>query len=82
MERIQNVYAVTKRLCGPIEPQGESNTDAVRFENLEDTIDLAEKLVDDIIDVARHKYRGEYSMKKAGERADEFITDLKSRLGV
>jgi len=80
MKRIENIYEVTKRLCGMIEPQGESNIDAVRFENLEDTIDVAEKLIDDIIYVARHKDRYEASMSKAGVRADKFITELKNNV--
>ena len=39
MKRIENIYEVTKRLCGMIEPQGESNIDEVRFQNLQDTIE-------------------------------------------
>lgn len=80
MERIKNIYDVTKRLLGMINPQGETNIDNVRFENLEDTINLTSKLIDDIIYVARYKENHEYSMKKAGLRADEFITELKQLL--
>lgn len=80
MKRIENLYEVTQRLCGMIEPQGESNIDAVRFENLSDTIDLAEKLIEDVILVARHKDRQEASMKKAGQKADDFISGLRGRL--
>ena len=80
MKRIENIYEVTQRLCGMIEPQGESNIDAIRFENLEDTINVTEKLIDDVIYVARHKDRCEASMKKAGLRADKFITDLKNQM--
>jgi hypothetical protein len=80
MKRIENLYDVTQRLCGMIEPQGESNVDEVRFENLTDTIDLTEKLIDDIISVARHKDRAEASIKKAGQKADDFISGLRGRL--
>jgi len=80
MKRIENLYDVTQRLCGMIEPQGESSIDEVRFENLKDTIDLTEKLIDDVISVARHKDRAEASMKKAGQKADDFISGLRGRL--
>ena len=80
MKRIENIYEVTKRLCGMIEPQGEGNIDEVRFQNLQDTIDVTEALIDDIILVARHKDRSEFSMSKAGIEADKFITRLRERL--
>ena len=55
MKRLENLYDITKRLCGMIEPTGESNTDITRLANLEDTIDLVERLSQDIIYVARNK---------------------------
>jgi hypothetical protein len=54
--------------------------DAVRLDNLTDTIDLTERLIEDIIMVARHKDRVEFSMKTAGEKADNFISGLRGRL--
>jgi len=80
MQRIENIYPVAKRLCGMIEPQGESNIDSVRYENLEQTIDLAERLINDIVGVAENRTSFEASMKKAGLRADEFIQQLKEQL--
>lgn len=80
MKRLENLYDVTQRLCGMIEPQGETNVDAVRLGNLTDTIDLTERLIEDIIMVARHKDRVEFSMKTAGEKADNFISGLRGRL--
>ena len=80
MKRLENLYDVTQRLCGMIEPQGETNIDAVRLDNLTDTIDLTERLIDDIIMVARHKDRVEFSMKEAGVTADNFISKLRGKL--
>ena len=82
IKRIENIYDVTFRLLGQIEPQGESNIDEVRLINLKDAIDLAEQLVNDIILVARHKGRHENSMNEAGITADKFIDYLKDRLDV
>ena len=80
MEKIENIYDITKKLIGAIEPQGESNIDETRFENLNQTIEITERLISDIILVAKHKDRGEYSMSKAGIEADKFITRLRDRL--
>jgi len=79
MERIDNVYEVTQRLLGMIEPESDSSIDEVRFKNLQKTIEVTELLIDDIIRVARHQYRHEYSAKKAGNEANEFITRLREK---
>ena len=80
MKRIENIYEVVQRLCGAIEPQGESRIDEVIFQNLQETINVTEALIDDIILVARHKGRHEFSMSKVGIEADKFITRLRERL--
>lgn len=80
VKRIENIYDVTQRLLGEIEPQGESNIDAVRYENLIDTVSLTDSLIDDIISVAQNKVRYEASMKRSGEYADNFISRLRERL--
>jgi hypothetical protein len=77
MKRIENLYDVTKRLCGMIEPTGESNTDITRLANLEDTINLVEKLSQDIIYVARNKDAYESSVKVIGMKANSFIDEMR-----
>lgn len=81
MKHLENIYEITQRLCGMIEPQGETNIDEIRLRNLQDTIDLTEQLINDIIIVARHKDRCEFSMSEAGKEADKFINRLRDRLG-
>lgn len=80
MERIDNVYEVTRRLLGIIDPAGDASVDGIRFENLEQTIDLTESLMADIIYVARHKGHYANSMNIAGERADKFINELREMI--
>lgn len=80
MYRIKNIYEVTKRLLGVIEPAGDSSIDETRFLNLEDTIELTDKLIDDIIYVARHKGQHASSIDKSGSRADKFISELREKL--
>jgi hypothetical protein len=80
MSRIENVYEITKKLTGIIEPVGDASRDGERLINLEDTILLTERLIDDIIYVARNKMAYESSVKASGVRADRFITELRERL--
>ena len=80
IKRIENVEEVTTRLLGAIEPQGETNIDNVRYENLKQTIELTEFLIDKIIMVARNKDAPEYSVNRAGNEADDFISRLKEKV--
>lgn len=80
MERIENIYEVTQRLCGEITPYGDSGIDEVRFENLRDTISVAERLIEDIIAVSKYSNRGEHSMSVMGKEASEFLSNLHQRL--
>ena len=68
-----DIYEVTKKLIGEIDPIGETNTDNERFENLKSTTELVEKLLADIDDV-KHRYSNnyQYSMKRASEFASKF----------
>ena len=77
VKRIENVYDLTQRLLGEINPQGETNIDAIRLLNLEQTIELTRSLISDIAYVSKYKERGEWSMRIAGEKADSFINELK-----
>lgn len=70
------VYDVVMKLIGPIEPIGESREDERRFDNLVAVTKLVAVLLADINDVTSHKSRIEYSMRKAGEYADKFLTRM------
>ena len=71
-----NIYKIVKKLIGKIEPVGAEHIDKDRFENLERTIDLIEKLLDDIESIAEEKNGAENSIRKAGERAYDFRDKL------
>lgn len=70
------IYDVVTKLIGPISPIGETNADEQRFENLKVMTELVDKLLGDIDKVIPCKNRVEYSMKKAGEYADKFFSQL------
>lgn len=72
------MYDVVKKLLGPIEPVGETNTDDKRYKNLEDTITLIDKLLFDINQITPNATRDEASMKKAGKKAIQFLSEIKN----
>jgi len=67
---------IVMKLIGPVMPIGETNTDQNRFESLKHLCELVDRLVFTIDSVIPNKNRPEASMKKAGEYADKFLTDL------
>lgn len=67
------IYDLVKKLIGPVRPLGESHTDKTRYDNLKVLLALTESLIDDINNVASYETRHEYSMKKAGEKAKDFL---------
>lgn len=65
---------VVLRLIGPVDPVGETNADNARFENLKALCELTEELVCIIDEVSyKNKDSYEYSVKRAGEYAFDFI---------
>lgn len=69
-------YDVIKKLLGPINPQGESNTDKERYENLEATIEVVNQLIGDVINVSHNRTRHEMSMREAGQKAYGYLAEL------
>lgn len=70
-------YEIVKKLVGPIKPVGETHTDDKRYINLEKTIGLISELLADIKDLEYYAKRQEWSMKKAGKRAEKFFNEIK-----
>jgi len=71
-----DVYDVATKLIGPINAVGESNTDQDRYENLKQTIDTIERLLQDISDASRSSNNYQASMKKIGQKAEKFLRDI------
>lgn len=66
---------IITKLIGPIGPIGETNADNDRFENLKEMCQLASNLFEQIKYVALKKDSSEYSVKRAADFADKFITE-------
>lgn len=71
-----DVYMIVKKLIGEINPVGETNTDHIRFHNLQEMTQLVDKLLTDMNYVAQNKGREEFSMNKAGQFAGDFLDSI------
>lgn len=71
-----DIYEIVKKLVGEIDPIGDSIVDRERLENLKTLTTLVDKLVYDINSIIPNKDRVEWSMKQAGEFADNFMDSL------
>lgn len=73
-------YDVLKKLIGHIEPVGESHTDDARYYNLMEQCDIVEQLLHEVKQVSEYKDKVEYSMKKSGVFARQFLERIKEEL--
>lgn len=67
---------IVKKLIGNINPVGKTETDDERFENLKQTCNLVSELLYDISIVSLKKDRGEFSIKRAGQYASDFLKGI------
>ncbi len=70
-------YDVVKKLIGQVKPVGSTEIDNERFKNLKATIELVEVLMAEIEYVAKDSNAHEYSIKRAGEYASDFLSSFK-----
>lgn len=73
-----DVHDVVMRLVGPVSAVGESNEDARRLVNLNYLTELVDGLLAEIDQAAVAASRPEASMKKIGERAQEYLAEVRS----
>ena len=67
---------VIDSLIGAIHPVGETNEDDVRYENLQELIEVVSEYISRIENVAEQKDSTAYSLSRAGKRAYEFRNSL------
>lgn len=77
-----NHYEIVKKITGPINPIGVTETDTERFENLKDTLDLIYILVGEIKFIASKAGAQEHSINKAGTYAKEFLIAIKNDINL
>jgi hypothetical protein len=70
-------YDIVKRIIGCITPQGDCSIDERRYDSLEQTIELVDKLMFDISMVAAFRDSHEGSVSKAGKLAHKFMIETK-----
>jgi len=71
-----DVYAVTIKLIGPVNPVGDSRIDEDRLKNLKRMIDLVDYLLTDIDRLTARRDDGRASVKKAGKTAWDFMEQV------
>ena len=74
-ERTYSVADIMRKFIGPIEPTGGHVVDMVRLKNLETLLDVMDTFTNDIIRLKQYKHTHQYSMKKIGEKADEYLSE-------
>jgi len=74
------MHEIVKKLIGSIEPYGDTNIDEEHMKNLNKHIELVDKLLDDLILVAKYKNRPEASMKEIGERAYDMLKEFHNNI--
>ncbi len=77
--KAMTIYEVVKKLVGSITPVGASHIDALKLDSLEQTTDLIDRLLSDVIAASEYKDRHEESMKQIGKQAAEFLNGLNER---
>lgn len=75
---IETIIELNRKLIGNIKPVGESHIDSVNWENLKTQAILIDSLLTDFVEIAGMKDRHEYSIKKAGEYANEILDNLEN----
>lgn len=70
------IHDIVKKLIGNIDPVGETHIDEERFENLKATCELVDILLTDIDKVIPNNKRAEFSMKRAGDYANDFFDKI------
>jgi hypothetical protein len=76
LNELMNINEVVKKILGPIDPIGETNTDDKRLINLQNTIKVVDELLSDIKYVAEYSNCQAHSMNKAGKLAERFLNEI------
>ena len=71
-----SLYSIVKKLCGNIEPYGETYHDEEALDNLRCYREDFELLFTDIVDISNKRYSDLYSVKLIGEEAFEILKDI------
>lgn len=67
---------IVRKLIGPVNPVGETHTDDCSFENLKVLVSLTEDLIDELTEISKNKDRQEFSMKRSGQYAFNYLKDI------
>ena len=82
MDKIESetIVRIIDSLNGNVIPVGETNTDNKRFDNLKALEEIIDCLLDDIQMLIPNRNSYEYSVKRAGNEAVEYLQEVRSRI--
>ena len=80
MKKLLDVRDVVLKLTGPIQPVGESNTDAERLENIQQLTATVDDLITHIALQIHNADEPEASRRAIGNHAREFLRGLRDEL--
>lgn len=74
----ETIVSIIEQLVGEISPVGQSERDAISFENLKLLCDVTDALLTKVSDVStNNKNAYEHSVKRSQEYAERFLMDVK-----
>lgn len=71
-----SLYSIVKKLCGNIEPYGETYHDEEALDNLRGYSEDFELLFTDIVDISDKRNSYSYSVEMIGKEAFEILKDI------
>jgi len=72
-----DITAIVKKLVGPIDPVGETREDERRYENIQVMTKTIDELLTELKWIGKlNKDRQEFSMKRAGNHAQDFLNAI------
>ncbi len=75
------IHEILRKLIGKIKPIGETNTDNIRYENLNIQLKLMKELNSEIISIAYElRNRQEFSISRSVKLCNKYLDDLKITL--
>ena len=75
------IEQICRDLVGPIKPIGKTEVDDARYANLREHLQIVDVLLDHVMGLVPYADHPEYSLKRAGKDAREYLNEVYNLLG-
>ena len=79
---VETIIKIIDALNGSVKPIGETNADNKRFDSLKALEEIINCLLDDIQVLIPNRNSYEYSVKRAGNEAVEYLQEVRNRINL